>query len=196
MCYPYNYTKLQLYLNHLEKLPQAQKLLKRSILCKSAGGNKYVLIIIFSNFTFIFLQLFQIWYSVDLLTITNFDSSEDAIKARKAIVISGRVHAGETPASYMVKGMIDFLLTSNRPEVPIICDKFVLYIIPMINPDGVVNGNYRCSLAGIDLNRHWADPDKIKHPEAYYLKRFIQKTHGISSSSNNSGNNSRSSGGR
>lgn len=23
----------------------------------------------------------------------------------------------------------------------------------MVNPDGVVNGNYRCSLAGVDLNR-------------------------------------------
>jgi murein tripeptide amidase MpaA len=28
----------------------------------------------------------------------------------------------------------------------------------MINPDGVINGNSRCSLAGVDLNRFWNDP--------------------------------------
>eukprot|EP00983_Pelagomonas_calceolata_P025766 806977-Pelagomonas_calceolata.AAC.1 len=26
-------------------------------------------------------------------------------------------------------------------------------IVPMLNPDGVINGSYRCSLAGVDLNR-------------------------------------------
>ena len=32
--------------------------------------------------------------------------------------------------------------------VPLLCQ-----IVPMLNPDGVVNGNYRMSLAGVDLNR-------------------------------------------
>lgn len=26
-------------------------------------------------------------------------------------------------------------------------------VVPMLNPDGVINGNYRMSLAGVDLNR-------------------------------------------
>jgi murein tripeptide amidase MpaA len=30
----------------------------------------------------------------------------------------------------------------------------------MLNPDGVINGNYRCSLAGADLNRRWKTPNK------------------------------------
>ncbi len=30
----------------------------------------------------------------------------------------------------------------------------------MLNPDGVINGNYRCSLAGCDLNRRWKNPLK------------------------------------
>jgi murein tripeptide amidase MpaA len=28
----------------------------------------------------------------------------------------------------------------------------------MLNPDGVVVGNYRCGLAGLDLNREYREP--------------------------------------
>ena len=34
----------------------------------------------------------------------------------------------------------------------------------MLNPDGVVCGNYRCSLIGRDLNRNWKQPSYILHP--------------------------------
>ena len=29
----------------------------------------------------------------------------------------------------------------------------------MLNPDGVIAGNYRVGLAGVDLNRKWDKPD-------------------------------------
>ena len=34
----------------------------------------------------------------------------------------------------------------------------------MINPDGVIHGNSRCSLAGGDLNKRWKNPDPNKYP--------------------------------
>jgi cytosolic carboxypeptidase protein 2/3 len=34
----------------------------------------------------------------------------------------------------------------------------------MINPDGVVIGNYRTSLSGKDLNREFINPDKNIFP--------------------------------
>lgn len=43
----------------------------------------------------------------------------------------------------------------------------------MLNPDGVVYGNYRCSLAGVDLNRQWINPDKTLHPTIYYTKELL-----------------------
>ena len=43
----------------------------------------------------------------------------------------------------------------------------------MLNPDGVINGSYRCSLAGYDLNRIWNIADKITHPEIYGAKKAI-----------------------
>ena len=44
----------------------------------------------------------------------------------------------------------------------------------MLNPDGVIYGNYRCSLLGVDLNRRWLAPSRILHPTIYYTKRMIK----------------------
>lgn len=32
----------------------------------------------------------------------------------------------------------------------------------MVNPDGVIHGNYRADLNGLDLNRNWLFPNKEK----------------------------------
>lgn len=45
----------------------------------------------------------------------------------------------------------------------------------MLNPDGVVLGNYRLSYSGSDLNRKWKDTSAKLHPEVHTLKRVIQK---------------------
>ena len=39
--------------------------------------------------------------------------------------------------------VLDFL-TSDSAEACILRERFVFYVIPMMNPDGVVLGNYRC----------------------------------------------------
>lgn len=65
---------------------------------------------------------------------------------------ASRVHPGETNASWMMKGVLDFLQSDSR-QARALRDKFVFKIVPMLNPDGVIVGNYRCSLAGGDLNR-------------------------------------------
>lgn len=44
----------------------------------------------------------------------------------------------------------------------------------MLNPDGVIYGNYRCSLLGVDLNWRWVNPSKILHPTIYYTKQLIK----------------------
>ena len=44
----------------------------------------------------------------------------------------------------------------------------------MINPDGVINGNYWCSLAGCDLNRRWKYPSQNLHPTIYNAKKLIK----------------------
>ena len=68
------------------------------------------------------------------------------------MVITSRVHPGETGASFMVKGIIDYLVGPSL-GARILRDNFIFKVVPMLNPDGVINGNTRCNLAGVDLNR-------------------------------------------
>lgn len=111
----------------------------------------------------------------DYLTVTSKDKDPTSEKAmsKKGIFISARVHPGESNASWMMKGLIDFLV-SNAPEARALREKFVFKIVPMINPDGVINGNYRCSLCGSDLNRRYKTPSKVLHPVVHSIKRLVK----------------------
>jgi murein tripeptide amidase MpaA len=74
----------------------------------------------------------------------------------------------------MMRGVIEFLTNPTDPEAALLRDNFVFKVIPMMNPDGVINGNYRCSLAGCDLNRRWKFPSKTIHPTVYYTKKLVR----------------------
>lgn len=102
--------------------------MSRNTLCRTIAGNK-----------------------CEYLTITSRDNV-DKKSERRGVMFSARVHPGETNASWMMKGLIDFLV-GDSVEAQVLREKFVFKIIPMLNPDGVINGNYRCSLSGCDLNR-------------------------------------------
>lgn len=77
-----------------------------------------------------------------LLTITSNKNCN-----KHYIMISSRVHPAESNSSWVIKGFIDFLLCPSDDESKILAkrkllDKYVFKIIPMINPDGVINGWY------------------------------------------------------
>ena len=52
----------------------------------------------------------------------------------------------------MMNGLLDFLL-GDTFKAKLLRDNFVFKVILIINPDGVINGNYICSMAVVDLNR-------------------------------------------
>jgi len=91
-----------------------------------------------------------------LLTITDFGSGA-AVGSRPHIVISSRVHPGEAPASFMMRGVLELLL-SDSEEARGLRSRFVFVVLPMLNPDGVAVGNGRSNLSGQDLNRCWKHP--------------------------------------
>ena len=93
--------------------------------------------------------------------------------SKKAIVLTSRVHPGEPQASFMLEGSLQFLL-SDSDLARELRKNFVFMVVPMLNPDGVVQGNYRCSLLGCDLNRKWSLPNKYLHAEIFYTKQMIR----------------------
>eukprot|EP01022_Parablepharisma_sp_SALTPOND_P028315 TRINITY_DN70786_c1_g1_i1.p1 TRINITY_DN70786_c1_g1~~TRINITY_DN70786_c1_g1_i1.p1 ORF type:complete len:1010 (-),score=46.68 TRINITY_DN70786_c1_g1_i1:1429-4458(-) len=124
---------------------------KREILCYSLGN----------------VPLYAIFITGNQLSNTN------PLNKKKYVVITGRVHSSETPGSYKVQGIIKFLL-SKDPVAEALRTEFIFLIVPMLNPDGVILGNNRCSLGGYDLNRCWGHPLPSKHPTVYSLKRKLQ----------------------
>ena len=105
-----------------------------------------------------------------MLTISNNLLKE---KIQKPIIyVIGRQHSGETPPSFAIEGFINFLL-SNRMEAHSLREQYQFRIIPMVNVDGVISGNYRANVSGSDVNRQWIFPSKTLHPEIYYIKQEI-----------------------
>ena len=152
-CLPYTYTDLMHDIYEIESDPAKRNICSRKTLCKTLAGNE-----------------------CDVLTITEKAGFEE-MKKKKAIIISARVHPGEVVGSWMMRGVMQFLTNVESEEAKMLREKFIFKVIPMLNPDGVINGNYRCSLAGCDLNRRWKTPHKNLHPTIYATKRLIKDLH-------------------
>lgn len=57
-------------------------------------------------------------------------------------MITSRVHPGEAQSSWVVQGIIEFLL-SDDPTAVRLRQQYIFKIVPMLNQDGVIFGNYR-----------------------------------------------------
>ena len=147
---PYTYTDLRNDLQLIESNEARAANFHRKVLCKTLAGE-----------------------DCEVLTITNKDNFEQASR-RKGVVLTARVHPGETVGSWMMRGLLFFLTDPHNKEAQLLRDNFVFKIIPMLNPDGVINGNYRSSLAGCDLNRRWKAPSKLIHPTIYNVKKLCK----------------------
>ena len=107
-----------------------------------------------------------------MLIITNFRDSFDIIAKKQCILLTGRVHPGESNSSYVIQGLIEFLL-SNDPIAFKLRNIFIFKIISMLNPDGVILGNYRCNYNGLDLNRMWIESNVEICPCNFYVNEII-----------------------
>ncbi|CAD8208043.1 unnamed protein product [Paramecium pentaurelia] len=146
--YPYTYTNLLEFLNTILDNPEKNQYMSRKSLCTTLGGN-----------------------TCEVLTITSNSMQRRAY--RKGVVFLARQHPGEPQGSYVMQGIIEYL-TSNNPQADYLRQNCIFKIFPMMNSDGVVNGNYRCGLEGSDFNRRWKKPNKYLHPTVYYAKKYIK----------------------
>ena len=87
--------------------------------------------------------------NLDMVTITGPASEPEARREvkKRTVLVMARSHPGESPASYVVQGLIDFLVSSHKIAQEL-RDKLIFKVVPMMNPDGVYLGNYRGNLLG------------------------------------------------
>lgn len=151
--FPYTLSDHLAHVAKLERIAKPRKCMVRQLLCRTLAGNR-----------------------CDLLTVTSFakdDVDRYPLVDRQYVLITGRVHPGESNSSWIVRGLLDFLV-GDSSEAATLRQRFVFKIIPMLNPDGVVNGSHRCSLSGCDLNRTWKSPSQLLHPPIFWTKSVLQ----------------------
>jgi hypothetical protein len=95
---------------------------------------------------------------------------------KKIALVTCRVHPGETPASHVLHGLIETLLSTRDCRSAALRQHFVFVIIPMLNPDGVAAGHYRTDLRGVNLNRMYDTPDPRLHPSIYAARELFLAT--------------------
>ena len=90
-------------------------------------------------------------------------------KNKKAVMVISRQHPPEVTGFLAMKSFIE-TLTGDSQKAQKFRDNYDLFVVPLMNPDGVDNGNWRHNMGGIDLNRDWQD---FNQPETRSVRDFL-----------------------
>ena len=76
------------------------------------------------------------------------------IKPLPKILITARVHPGESTSSFCFEGLVKFLTSKKDYRAYLLRKRFHFLLVPMLNPDGVYSGMFRWDPStNQDLNR-------------------------------------------
>ena len=172
-CFPFSYDKNISFLNYLDdkinKDENSKIYFHKETLIQSKEKRNVNLITITSKENIIKNQQEQ-------NIIGLFPDKNRCLKTlhdKPIVIISARVHPGETPGSHMMNGILKLLTNELDYNSEILRNNFIFKIIPMINVDGVSIGNYRLDNNGYNLNRCYLEPDVKKEPEIYGIKKLF-----------------------
>jgi hypothetical protein len=100
---------------------------------------------------------------VKLLTIGNPAS-------KKAMLVISRQHPPEVTGYFAMQAFVD-TLAADTPLAQQFRQDWTIYVVPLMNPDGVDGGFWRHNVGGIDLNRDWA---AFNQPETRAVRDFLK----------------------
>mmetsp|Transcript_18788 Transcript_18788/g.38657 ORF Transcript_18788/g.38657 Transcript_18788/m.38657 type:complete len:745 (-) Transcript_18788:90-2324(-) len=94
--------------------------------------------------------------------------------SKPTMLLSARVHPGETPASFSFSAALGLLTHPTDCRAIALRKAFVFKLVPMLNPDGVARGHYRQDNFGNNLNRYYADPSPLEQPTIFAVKEALR----------------------
>ena len=107
---------------------------------------------------------------IDLLTL-----GEDGPGRLKLWIIAGQ-HPSETQSGFFLEGFLDRMLDTHDPTARRILDKAVVFVVPTLNPDGLMHGWTRSNALGVNLNREWVSPSLERSPEVLCVRDLMEAT--------------------
>ena len=85
---------------------------------------------------------------INELEITEAEGNSDYI------ILTGRQHPPEVTGAIALREFVE-TIAGDSETAKNFRKKFKVYVIPLMNPDGVDAGNWRHNIHGVDLNRDW-----------------------------------------
>ncbi len=89
----------------------------------------------------------------------------------KIMIVIGRLHPPEVTGTFALQTFVE-TLCDNSEIAQNFRKNYTVFVVPMMNPDGVDNGHWRHNAGGIDLNRDWAD---FNQKETQIVRDFLRK---------------------
>lgn len=88
--------------------------------------------------------------------------------------IHARQHPSESPSSYLVDGLVDYLL-GDTPQSRSLRQQLDTYVLPFANPDGVANGLSRCNAIGVNQEINFGRSEDSTVVEVRAIKRKLEE---------------------
>lgn len=92
-------------------------------------------------------------------------------RQRDTVLIVGRQHPPEIAGGRALLPAVERLLADD-PLARAYRARFETIVIPLLNPDGVVNGHWRHNAGGVDLNRDWGP---FTQPETRLVAMLLEE---------------------
>lgn len=91
--------------------------------------------------------------------------------AKDVLFLVGRQHPAEVTGAIALFAFYETLLADTELAHDF-RQRFDIVAVPMMNPDGIIGGNWRNNLGGTDLNRDWGP---FKEPETQLIENLLTK---------------------
>ncbi|WP_192348675.1 M14 family metallopeptidase [Algoriphagus sp. Y33] len=95
-------------------------------------------------------------------------------EAKHHLMVISRQHPPEVTGYLAMQAFLKTIAGSSPLAVEF-REKFSLFAVPLMNPDGVDNGHWRHNSGGVDLNRDWQN---FNHPETQQVRDFMHQVIG------------------